>query len=134
MVINCLKIWIPLRFPHKNAIIDSKMYYLSEYESSPSLSTHGTKGFLLDASLRDTTPDGKTKMQCKCTLYSATAPCCRSDSMLPGSKYAMLIKNPGPVNAHSFLKLNLYCNVKKCVRKVYQYQVRYILLALVVDG
>lgn len=34
------------------------------------------------------------------------APAWRSDSMFPGSRYAMLIKNPGPVYAQSFLKLN----------------------------
>lgn len=39
------------------------------------------------------------------TLNPATAPDCKSDSMFPGSKYAMLIRNPGPVKAQSLRKL-----------------------------
>lgn len=42
------------------------------------------------------------------TLKPALAPDCRSDSMFPGSKYAMLIKNPGPVKAQSLRKLNTW--------------------------
>ena len=41
------------------------------------------------------------------SLNSAPAPEVRSDSMLPGSRYAMDMRKPGPVKAHSFLKLNL---------------------------
>lgn len=47
------------------------------------------------------------------TLYLAVVPDCKSDSMFPGSRYAMLIRNPGPVNAHSFRKLNPSCKNKK---------------------
>lgn len=39
--------------------------------------------------------------------YLAAAPLCKSDSMLPGSKYAMDMRNPGPVNAHNLRKLKL---------------------------
>lgn len=44
------------------------------------------------------------------TLNSALAPDCRSDSMLPGSRYAMLIRKPGPVKAHSFFRLIQLCS------------------------
>lgn len=43
------------------------------------------------------------------TLNPATAPACRSDSMFPGSRKAMLMRKPGPVKAHSFRKLNVPC-------------------------
>lgn len=42
------------------------------------------------------------------TLNSAVVPDWRSDSMFPGSRYAMLIRKPGPVNAQRRLKLKLY--------------------------
>lgn len=35
--------------------------------------------------------------------------------MLPGSKYAMLIKKPGPVKAHSVRKLNELYNMKMTI-------------------
>jgi hypothetical protein len=41
------------------------------------------------------------------TLNCARDPDLRSDSIFPGSRYAILIRKPGPVNAHSFLKLKL---------------------------
>lgn len=43
-------------------------------------------------------------------MNSALAPDCRSDSMLPGSRYAMLIRKPGPVKAHSFFRLIQLCS------------------------
>lgn len=43
------------------------------------------------------------------TLNPARAPACRSDSMFPGSRKAMLMRKPGPVKAHSFLRLNVPC-------------------------
>lgn len=43
------------------------------------------------------------------SLYLAVTPDWRSDSIFPGSKYAIDIKNPGPVNAHSLRKLNPSC-------------------------
>lgn len=46
-------------------------------------------------------------------LYFAAAPLCKSDSMLPGSKYAMDMRNPGPVNAHNLRKLKLVCMCAK---------------------
>lgn len=52
--------------------------------------------------LRTVTPDSVT-------LNPATAPACRSDSMFPGSRKAMLMRKPGPVKAHSFRKLNVPC-------------------------
>jgi len=42
-------------------------------------------------------------------LYLAAAPDCISDSMLPGSRYAMDIRKPGPVKAHSLRKLKPTC-------------------------
>lgn len=42
------------------------------------------------------------------TLKPALDPDCRSDSMFPGSRYAMLMRNPGPVKAQSFRKLKAY--------------------------
>nr|GMC55067.1 hypothetical protein Iba_chr01eCG3920 [Ipomoea batatas] len=38
--------------------------------------------------------------------YPAIAPDCRSPSRFPGSRNAMLIRNPGPVNRHSCLHEN----------------------------
>lgn len=43
------------------------------------------------------------------SLYFAIVPDWRSLSMLPGSKYAMDIRKPGPVKAHSLRKLNPVC-------------------------
>jgi hypothetical protein len=40
------------------------------------------------------------------TLYWATVPDWRSDSMFPGSRYAILMRKPGPVKAHKIRKLN----------------------------
>ena len=42
------------------------------------------------------------------TSKCAWNPDCRSDSIFPGSRYAMLMRNPGPVNAHSLRKENPY--------------------------
>lgn len=53
-----------------------------------------------------------TQQKTALTLYFACVPDWRSDSMFPGSKYAMLIKNPGPVNAHNLRKLKPVCNSK----------------------
>lgn len=39
------------------------------------------------------------------SLYWAALPLSRSDSMLPGSRNAIDIRKPGPVNAHSLRKL-----------------------------
>jgi hypothetical protein len=36
----------------------------------------------------------------------AMAPPCKSDSMFPGSRYAIDMSHPGPVNIHNFLKEN----------------------------
>lgn len=38
-------------------------------------------------------------------LYFAAAPDCKSDSILPGSRYAIDMRKPGPVKAHSLRKL-----------------------------
>lgn len=38
--------------------------------------------------------------------YPAMAPACRSPSRFPGSRKAILIKNPGPVNSHNFFHEN----------------------------
>lgn len=46
-------------------------------------------------------------------LYFAAAPLCKSDSMLPGSRYAMDMRNPGPVNAHNLRKLKPVCMCAK---------------------
>lgn len=42
-------------------------------------------------------------------LYFAAAPDCKSDSILPGSKYAIDMRKPGPVKAHSLRKLKPTC-------------------------
>jgi len=43
----------------------------------------------------------------------ARDPAFKSDSIFPGSKYAILIRKPGPVKAHNFLKLNPSCKREK---------------------
>lgn len=54
------------------------------------------------------TPYNKCLFSPVLTWKPATAPHCRSDSMFPGSRKAMLMRKPGPVNAQSFLKLKPY--------------------------
>lgn len=39
-------------------------------------------------------------------------PACKSDSTFPGSRKAMDIRKPGPVNAQSFLKLKIFWKIK----------------------
>lgn len=58
------------------------------------------------------------------TLKPALAPDCRSDSMFPGSKYAMLIKNPGPVKAQSLRKLNNYEHRCSCFLSFFFYIIK----------